>query len=188
MNVASWDRRRRPGGRSDVVMWSLSHRADPRAVKVADRHYNRQKVGSPQFVPPGRCLVLLTEDADALWVTSWPFAEYVRHAWPGAWVCSCFRNESEHLSSDLVREAVAATRWQWPEVPKLGMVTFVDAAKTRRKRDPGRCYRRAGFAAVGKTKGGLVALQLLPSDMPEPMAPNGTQATLWELGDQKAEA
>lgn len=63
--------------------WRLSDRADPAALPVADRHYNRQKIGSPQFVPPGRCLVLLTEDRTALWVTSWPFAEYVRHAWGG---------------------------------------------------------------------------------------------------------
>jgi hypothetical protein len=160
--------------------WHLSHRADPRAVTLADRHYNRQKPGTPQFVPPGRCLVLLTEAADALWVTSWPFAEYVRHAWPGAWVCSLFRNESGVLSSELVREAVAATRWYWPEVPPLGMVTFVDASKTRRKRDPGRCYRKAGWAHVGYTAGGLVALQQLPAAMPEPVAPMGAQHVLWE--------
>jgi hypothetical protein len=61
------------------MRWYLSHRADPRALVLADRHYNRQKIGSPQFVPPGRCLVLLTRNADALWVTSWPYAEYVRH-------------------------------------------------------------------------------------------------------------
>ena len=29
----------------------------------------------------------------ALWVTSFPFAQYVRHQWAGAWVCSAFRNE-----------------------------------------------------------------------------------------------
>lgn len=48
-------------------------------------------------------------------------------------------------------------------------MTFVDPDKTRRKRDPGRCYRRAGFRHVGYTEGGLVALQLLPQDMPEPL-------------------
>jgi hypothetical protein len=47
------------------------------------------------------------------------------------------------------------------------MVTFVDAEQVRRKRDPGRCYLRAGFCRVGQTRGGLVALQLLPEDMPE---------------------
>lgn len=153
------------------VRWHLSDRFEPRTRALADRHYNRQKVGSPQFVPPGRCLVLVTEDADAFWVTSWPFAEYVKHAWPGAWVCSAFRNESDHLSSDLIRDAVAATRWNWPDVPDLGMVTFVDRDKTRPKRDPGYCYLMAGWERVGKTKGGLVALQQLVGSMPEPEAP-----------------
>ena len=40
------------------MIWSLSNRADPFARDIADRHYNRQKIGSPQFVPPGRCVVL----------------------------------------------------------------------------------------------------------------------------------
>lgn len=146
--------------------WHLSHRADPRALPLADRHYNRQKPGSPQFVPPGRCMVLLTREATALWVTSWPFADYVKHAWAGAWVCSCFRNEGIVLSSILITEAVGATIAIFGPPPPLGMITFVDAAKTRRKRDPGRCYRRAGFKLVGHTAGGLFALQLLPSDFP----------------------
>jgi len=70
---------------SAAVLWQLSHRADPKARDIADRHYNRQKIGTPQFVPPGRCLVLFGESATgrALWITSWPFAEYVRHAWAG---------------------------------------------------------------------------------------------------------
>lgn len=154
------------------MRWHLSHRADPRALPLADRHYTRQKPGTPQFVPPGRCVVLLTDAADALWVTSWPFAQYVRHAWGGAWMCSLFRNESPHLSSELIREACAATRAVYGDPPPLGMVTFVDAAKTRHKRDPGRCYRRAGFRVAGQTKGGLVALQLLPLEFPEMSAPH----------------
>lgn len=157
------------------MQWHISHRADPRAVALADRHYNRQKIGSPQFVPPGRCLVLLNDDATALWVTSWPFAEYVRHAWAGAWVCSLFRNESAMLSSELITQAVAATRWVYGTPPALGFITFVDATKTRRKRDPGRCYRKAGWAHVGHTAGGLWALQQLPDAMPAPRAPLGAQ-------------
>lgn len=159
---------RAPGG---AAPWCLSHRFDRRALPLADRHYNRRKVGSPQFVPPGRCVVLLTPEADALWVTSWPLAEYVRHAWAGAWVNSLFRNEApeSYRSSELIRAAVAATRAAFGDPPPLGMITFVDAGKTRRKRDPGRCYLRAGFRVVGTTrKEGLVALQLLPADMPPP--------------------
>ncbi len=158
--------------------WRISHRFDPRALPLADRHYNRRKIGSPQFVPPGRCLVLITENADALWVTSWPFAEFTKHAWAGAWVCSCFRNESTILSSELIREAVAATRGVFGDPPDLGMITFVNVDKTRRKRDPGRCYRRAGWKPCGWTKGGLFALQQLPADMPAPTLLPGHQEAL----------
>jgi hypothetical protein len=147
--------------------WRVSYRADPPAARLADRHYNRQSVGAAQFVPPGRCLVLLTECQRAVWVTSWPKAEFVQHAWAGAWMNSLFRNEGAGLSSDLIRSAVAHTLAKW-EPPELGMVTFVDAGKIRHKRDPGRCYLKAGFRRVGTTVGGLVALQLLPCDMPDP--------------------
>lgn len=160
------------------MQWEIADRADPRGAAIADRHYNRQRVGSPQFVPPGRCLVLTMPHA--LWITSWPFAEFVKHQWPGAWMCSAFRNEDRaFLSSALITEAVAATRWKWPDVPELGMVTFVDPKKTRHKRDPGRCFRKAGFVPCGLTKGGLVALQLLPSAMPDAAEPVGAPATLW---------
>jgi hypothetical protein len=148
--------------------WRLSDRFDSAALPIADRHYNRRKVGSPQFVPSGRCFVLLTASRNALWVTSWPFARFVKHAWPGAWVNSLFRNDSSaYLSSDLITWAVALTRAIW-EPPENGIVSFVDASKVRRKRDPGRCYRRAGWKHVGFTKGGLWAFQQLPHEMPAP--------------------
>jgi hypothetical protein len=150
------------------MLWRQSHRFDRRALPLADRHYNRRAIGSPQFVPPGRNLVLLTEGADALWVTSWPFAEFTKHAWAGAWVNSLFRNESPHLASELIRQAVSATRGFYGDPPPLGMITFIDASKIRHKRDPGRCYRKAGFKHVGFTAGGLHALQMLPGEMPPP--------------------
>lgn len=103
----------------------------------------------------------------------------LKHAWAGAWVCSAFRNESPHLSSSLIREAVAATRSVW-EPPPLGIVTFVNAAKVRHKRDPGRCFLRAGFVPVGTTKGGLLAFRLAPDAMPNSDAPLGTQASLYD--------
>lgn len=81
---------------------------------------------------------------------------------------SLFRREGGVVvASDMIRAAVAATRAAWPDVPPLGMVTFVDDKKTRRKRDPGRCYRKAGFKHVGFTKAGLWAFQMLPHEMPE---------------------
>lgn len=154
--------------------WQLTQRNDIRACRLADHHYSRQSHGTLNFMPPGRTLILVTPEGDAVWGTSFPFAEYVRHEWAGAWICSIFRNESEGrlLSSDLIKQALAVTRWRWEYNP-LGMVTFVDTEKTRRKRDPGRCFRRAGFQQVGYTKGGLVALQIKCEDMPPAEPPIG---------------
>ena len=171
--------------------WRPSWRADPAVRVLADRHYNRQKIGAAQFVPPGRCLVLKTGGVlpAAAWVTSWPIADYVQHAWAGAWVNQLFRNEGDHLSSDLIRYAVAHTRAKWPDVPPLGIVSFIDAAKTRRKRDPGRCYRRAGWSHVGFTKAGLWVFQQLPGrpagpggePMPEAAPVPGSPVSLFDL-------
>ena len=155
------------------MIWHLSNRADPRARDIADRHYNRQKPGTPQFVPPGRCCVLYTEtdSGKALWVTSYPFAEYVKHQWAGAWICSAFRNEGAGTASEMIREAVAATRAFFGEPPELGMMTFINTKKVRPTKRHGKdtwglTYEKAGFHLVGKTKKGLLAFQLLPKDMP----------------------
>jgi hypothetical protein len=153
------------------VYWMLSHRADPAALPMADRHYSRQKPGTPQFVAPGSCVVMITPDRTALWCTSWPLEAFTKHAWAGAWMNSFFRNEAHDdpfapRASELIRDAVSVTRWFYGPPPALGMVTFINAAKVKRKRDPGRCYLRAGFKHVGQTGSGLLAFQLLPADMP----------------------
>src|SRR3546814_5718281 len=89
-------------------------------------------------------------------------------SWAGAWVNSLFRHEGQELASDLILDAVAATRCVW-DPPELGMITFVDPKKTpgtvvRGERIHGYCYRKAGFEHVGFTKGGLWAWQLLRSE------------------------
>ncbi len=160
------------------MIWRLSDRFDPAALPLADRHYNRQKPGTPQFMPPGRCLVLLVPGL-AVWGTSWPQAEFTHHEWPGAWINSLFRNEGGGLSSELIRAAVAATRWRYGEPPPLGMITFVDAAAIR-STNPGSCYKHAGFRHVGTTKTRhRMAFQMLPTDMPEPEAPRVAQGLLF---------
>lgn len=160
------------------MKWKKIHRAHPIACDIADRHYNRQKPGTPQFVPPGRCIVLLTADHMALWVTSWPFVEYVKHEWAGAWVNSMFRNEGASLSSELILDAIAATRFYW-EPPELGIITFVDSRKIKSS-NPGYCYLQAGFKMVGRTKkDNLVALQMLPKQMPEAQKPYDEQMDIW---------
>src|SRR5690606_11362250 len=98
--------------------WELSHRFDPAAVRIADRHYSRVSPGTPQFVAPGRNVVLVSPGRDAVWVSLWQ--RYAKHEWAGAWVCSMFRNESDYLSSEMIRAAVAATRWVWGDPPPEG--------------------------------------------------------------------
>lgn len=163
--------------------WTLSHRADPEANALAKEHYTCQSPDSNQFMPPGSCLVLKISPRLAVWGTSYPKAEYVKHAWAGAWVCSIFRNKGDALASDLIREAVAATRWFYGEPPALGMITFIDTGKvkpTMRRSQPtwGYTYIKAGFQPVGKTAGGLLAFQLLPDDMPAAAMPNGVTVAM----------
>lgn len=83
------------------MQWHLSNRADPAGAALADQHYSRGKPGTSQFVQAAKCLVLVRpseqthtrypprfeagqlKGANAVWVTTWPFAEYVRHQWCG---------------------------------------------------------------------------------------------------------
>ena len=159
--------------------WRVSDRYDPALVALADRHYSRQTPGSPQCISPGTYVALISADKTAGWVTTWP--RFAQHAWRGAWVNTLFRKEGDGLASDMIRHAVAHTRAAWPAVPALGMITFVDGSKIRRKRDPGRCYRKAGFRHVGFTKGGLYAFQMLEAEMPAPAEVPGSQQSLFSL-------
>ncbi|HEX4302857.1 MAG TPA: hypothetical protein VHZ78_08685 [Rhizomicrobium sp.] len=120
-------------------------------------------------------MVLLAENQKAVFGLSWPFAEYVKHAWAGAWVTSIFRNENAGpLASDMIRDALAIAQSKWP-IPELGCITFVDPKKVRGVHERGElvkgfCFKKAGFVAVGETKGGLLAWQMLPAAMPAPLA------------------
>lgn len=178
------------------MLWHLSGRADPRARVLADRHYSRKTPGASHITPPGRCVVFLTRDADAVWATSWPFAEFVKHEWAGAWICSVFRNESPHLASVLNRQAVAATRFVYGDPPLIpsaigpvGFVSFIDRAKVRPARVRGKdvwglSYMKAGWEVIGETKAGLLALGLRPERMPParpPFAPGTSLFAEYEM-------
>lgn len=165
------------------MLWRKSWRADPVARAIADRHYNRQKVGAPQFVPPGSCLVLMAHNNQALWVTSAPLARYVLHEWAGAWMCSCFRREGGAPAGDLIWDALKATRAYYGKPPELGLVTFINERMVRPimvRGAPvyGWTWRRRGFKVGGRPKGALLALQIAPADMPAGEAAVGAQLGL----------
>jgi hypothetical protein len=125
--------------------WREAHKGDRVLVGLADRHYTRQTPGSNQCCRPGVNLVLILSDDTAGWVVWRPIPEVGRKDGLEAWECTIFRNEGARRSSDLVAEATAITfrKWGWP--PRDGLITAIDPERTRRKRDPGRCYRKAGW-------------------------------------------
>jgi hypothetical protein len=155
------------------MIWRRSNRFDPLAVSIADRHYNRQKPGTNQFMPPGSCRVLVANNGRAVFGLSNPKPEFVKHAWAGAWICSIFRNEKAGpLASDMIRDALSIFQHDYALSP-LGCITFVNPRKVpgilvRGERVKGFCFLKAGFRAVGETKKGLIAWQILPDAMPAP--------------------
>lgn len=110
----------------------------------------------------GRTFVLLAHDHSAVWGA----IENLDPVGNRRWRCSIFRNEGVARSSDLIRSATALTvaywerRWGLPAVP---LTTEVDPSKVRPKRDPGRCFLRAGWRRVGVVRG-LVVLEAPTAD------------------------
>lgn len=110
-------------------------------------------------------MVLLTDDGLACWAA----CEHLDNAGGRLWRCTLFRNEGPMLSSDLVREGTERTfaywRRRWRGLPSIPFTTEVDASKTRRKRDPGRCFLRAGWRRTGTSPKGLALFVApMPSD------------------------
>lgn len=170
------------------MRWMRVTVADAFARAMADRHYPREKVGARMFTPPGWKVVLRLPTFDAYWVSLRQDPQYVDHSWAGAWVCSAFRNESPHLSSALIIEAAAATVDAWGPPPPLGMITFVDAGATERRRSkralPGHCFRVAGFREEERrTQRGLICLRLPPEAFPGAKTALQRQGTLFPASE-----
>lgn len=139
--------------------WLLTHKGDRACRQLADRHCSRQTIGNVQFCRPGRNLVLRTAAGDAVWVTWSGIRDDGLHAWE----CTIFRNESHHLSSDMIRSAVEATIVEWGQPPSDGIITYVNQSKVRSP-NPGFCFLSAGFRKIGRSKRRrLLLLQFVPN-------------------------
>lgn len=136
--------------------WTLVKDGDPCGLELYERHYSCHQYADGRerklFAGPGEKLVLLTADADALFV--WRRFIENHETKPKGINCAVFRNESSHLSSDLIREAelVAWCRW-----PGERLYTYVGPHLN------GWCFRRAGWKERGKTKGGLKIFDKFPN-------------------------
>jgi hypothetical protein len=138
--------------------WRPVTRCDVAARELADRHYSRQTIGAVDFMASGKTFVLLTDDARAVWGV----IENLDPVGELRWRCSIFRNEGSILSSVLIREATERTYLYWERHyggrPIVPLRTEVDPKKVRNKRDPGRCFIRAGWKYIGIVRG-LVVLE-----------------------------
>lgn len=118
---------------------------------LADRHYSRKSKGANLFVGPGEKMVLVTLNYDALFV--WRLARLREDNQKGI-ECSLFRNESNILSSELIKEAMS---WAWKRWPGQRLFTYV-ADKKIRSVNPGCCFKKAGWRKCGRNKSGKLTI------------------------------
>ncbi len=141
--------------------WIHVRDGDPSAMSLFQRHYTARttKPKVYQFVGPGEKMVLITPDARALFV----WRRFLSDAGEIGVNCAVFRNEKSAAgrSSDLI---LAAKTEAWNRWPGQRLYTYVNPAKIRHKRDPGRCFIRAGFTTCSyrTKKDGKIVLEAFP--------------------------
>ncbi len=122
--------------------WVRTTRSDAAVRELRSRHYSTFGSTGRTVGPPGRVLVLRTPDGLAAWISHYPRRSLAMDGLD-AFRCSLFRNEGPHLSSELIRAAVALTEREWGWAPD-GWVTWVEPRKIA-SGVPGWCFRRAGW-------------------------------------------
>lgn len=132
--------------------WMQVPKFTPAAAKLADAHYSRRTVGSPQFMPPGQTLVLLTPDLDAVfgWWRPDPSSGIVAMNGLDGWTCTIFRNTGPILSSTLILAAEVELLARYDCGPD-GLITYVWDSKVVASANPGYCFKRAGWKTTGRS-------------------------------------
>lgn len=135
-------------------LWWLTKDGDVECYALYERHYSSTKNRNRkirQFVGPGEAIVLRTFDGLACFV----WRNFIDDSGEGGVNCAFFRNEGEHQSSKLIRQADAIADLVWPGERHY---TYVDAAAIR-STNPGFCFLRAGWRRCGQTRKGLIVLE-----------------------------
>ena len=137
---------------SDAV-WTPRRDGDRTVRALYERHYScyRYRDGRQpaKTVGPGEYIILMTEEADALFV----WRKFIDASGQKGVNCAVFRNETEGrlLSSALILDAERYAREKWPGER---FYTYVNGRKILSP-NPGYCFICAGWKRAGKTKGGL---------------------------------
>jgi hypothetical protein len=142
-----------------LTYWRRVPKFDRSAVWLADRHYSRRKVGSPQFMPPGQTIVLLSHDGLAVFGWWRPHPDAGIEAMNGldGWTCTIFRNESPVLSSTLILDAELIFAEEGYDIGPDGLITYVWDRKIR-SANPGYCFKQAGWRTAGRSADGRKTL------------------------------
>lgn len=122
---------------------------DRECARLADRHYSRRTVGSPQFAYSGRKFVLRDTAGLALFVWMFP-DETMRMDGQTGYNNAIFRNESARRSSDIILEAERQAIRKWG--PNRAY-TYIDPRKVKSP-NPGYCFKVAGWHFDGYSRGG----------------------------------
>ena len=122
------------------------------ARALFDQHYSRYRYADGRrpllFVGPGEKMVLLWPDARAVFV--WRKFKSADLAGQEGVNCAIFRNEGAGIASDLIRAAHTAA---WERWPGARFYTYVNPRRVQRKRQPGRCFLKAGWRYVRDAQG-----------------------------------
>ena len=139
-------------------LWWMTKDGDATCLELYRRHYSRYEYRDGRqpklFVGPGEKVVLRTRQGAAVWA----WRNFIDDSGQQGVNCAVFRNESEHQSSELVRQADAIADFIWPDRRHY---TFVDSSKVR-SRNPGYCFLVAGWRRCGMTNSGLIVLERTP--------------------------
>lgn len=138
---------------SPYAPWVRVDKFDRSSAALADRHYSRRKVGSPQFMPPGQTIVLALNHAVFGWWRPHPASGIKQMNNLDGWTCTIFRNESDMRSSDLILAAERALTDCGPD----GLLTYVWDARVRSV-NPGYCFKQAGWRTKGRSADGRKTL------------------------------
>lgn len=133
------------------MTWNVITKFDPRAAKFADGHYSRRKVGSPQFMPPGQTLVLLSEDELSVfgWWRPHPASGLSAMNNRDGWTCTIFRHTGPGLASGLILAAEQILLERHDCGPD-GLMTYVWDKRVRSV-NPGYCFKVAGWKPIGRS-------------------------------------
>ena len=143
-------------------IWWLTKDGDKDCIDMYLKHYSAKRYADGrkrvQFVGPGQAIVLRTLNANAVFV--WRrFIDDAIDQRTGekqrGTCCTLFRNESQHQSSELIRQADRIADFCWPGERHY---SYVNAEKVR-STNPGFCFIAAGWKRCGRTKGGLIILE-----------------------------